>query len=212
MDESKQAHTAGKRDAPVQQKAYPNIAGTRRTREPPIGFEPMTPSLPWKCSTTELRRRILSLSGAGAEPTSEIEPEPSNRTWSGRRDSNPRPSAWKADALPTELLPQSISDSESRIGDGVSEPPEPGINVETLKPIWWTGEDSNLRRRMPLDLQSSPVGHFGTCPSLQGRPRQRRARQALPLKTQPVRSAPGKQEFNVKSRRRDSNPQPAHYK
>ena len=25
--------------------------------------------------------------------------------WSGKRDSNPRPSAWKADALPTELLP-----------------------------------------------------------------------------------------------------------
>ena len=25
--------------------------------------------------------------------------------WSGRRGSNPRPSAWKADALPTELLP-----------------------------------------------------------------------------------------------------------
>ena len=24
---------------------------------------------------------------------------------SGRRGSNPRPSAWKADALPTELLP-----------------------------------------------------------------------------------------------------------
>ena len=27
------------------------------------------------------------------------------REWSGRRVSNPRPSAWKADALPTELLP-----------------------------------------------------------------------------------------------------------
>src|SRR5688572_31288701 len=26
-------------------------------------------------------------------------------TWSGRRDSNSRPSAWKADALPTELHP-----------------------------------------------------------------------------------------------------------
>ena len=26
--------------------------------------------------------------------------------WSGKRDSNPRPSAWEADALPTELLPQ----------------------------------------------------------------------------------------------------------
>jgi hypothetical protein len=27
------------------------------------------------------------------------------REWSGKRGSNPRPSAWKADALPTELLP-----------------------------------------------------------------------------------------------------------
>ena len=27
------------------------------------------------------------------------------RIWSGKRDSNPRPSAWKADALPTELHP-----------------------------------------------------------------------------------------------------------
>jgi hypothetical protein len=27
---------------------------------------------------------------------------------SGRRGSNPRPSAWKADALPTELLPPKI--------------------------------------------------------------------------------------------------------
>ena len=25
--------------------------------------------------------------------------------WSGKRDSNPRPSAWEADALPTELFP-----------------------------------------------------------------------------------------------------------
>ena len=27
---------------------------------------------------------------------------------SGKRDSNPRPSAWEADALPTELLPQIV--------------------------------------------------------------------------------------------------------
>jgi hypothetical protein len=26
--------------------------------------------------------------------------------WSGKRDSNSRPSAWEADALPTELFPQ----------------------------------------------------------------------------------------------------------
>ena len=32
--------------------------------------------------------------------------EPKGRVeWSGRRDSDPRPSTWKADALPTELLP-----------------------------------------------------------------------------------------------------------
>src|SRR3972149_5244780 len=29
--------------------------------------------------------------------------------WSGKRDSNPRHSAWKADALPTELFPQIFS-------------------------------------------------------------------------------------------------------
>lgn len=31
------------------------------------------------------------------------------KTWSGRRDSNPQPSAWKADALPIELLPLTIN-------------------------------------------------------------------------------------------------------
>lgn len=35
---------------------------------------------------------------------------------SGRRGSNPRPSAWKADALSTELLPQ-------RVGSDGFEPP-----------------------------------------------------------------------------------------
>ena len=30
-------------------------------------------------------------------------------SWSGRRGSNPRPSAWEADALPTELLPHVCS-------------------------------------------------------------------------------------------------------
>ena len=46
-------------------------------------FELVTSSLPRKRSTPELHWR----------------------SWSGRRGSNPRPSAWKADALPTELLP-----------------------------------------------------------------------------------------------------------
>ncbi len=78
-----------------------------------MGIEPMTPSLPRKCSTPELHRQNQS----------------------GRRDSDSRPSAWKADALPTELLP-----------------------------LVWGEQDSNLRRRTSADLQSAPVGHFGISP------------------------------------------------
>ena len=52
------------------------------------GIEPVTSSLPRKRSTPELHRHF-KLSNKMSE----------------RRDSNSRPSAWKADALPTELLP-----------------------------------------------------------------------------------------------------------
>ena len=55
------------------------------------GIEPGTSSLPRMRSTPELQR-LKGLPGFDS-------------TSSGRRDSNPRPSAWKADALPTELLP-----------------------------------------------------------------------------------------------------------
>ena len=50
-----------------------------------------------------LRNRILRFTHAGR--TTKKGPQNVN-LWSGRRGSNPRPSAWKADALPTELLPQ----------------------------------------------------------------------------------------------------------
>ena len=55
---------------------------------------------------------------------------------SGRRGSNSRPSAWKADALSTELLPR----------------------------IKWAGTDSNRRRRKPTDLQSARFNHLPTYP------------------------------------------------
>ena len=48
-------------------------------------IELATSSLPRKCSTTELQQQ---------------------KKMSERRDSNPRPSAWKANALSTELLSQ----------------------------------------------------------------------------------------------------------
>ena len=57
---------------------------------------------------------------------------------SGRRGSNPRPSAWKANALSTELLPQFL----------------------------WAKMDSNHRSRKTADLQSAPFGHSGICPFL----------------------------------------------
>src|SRR5881396_196449 len=60
-------------------------------------------------------------------------------SWSGKRDSNPRPPAWKAGALPL---------SYSRLSQ------------------WWGGEDLNPRRRLPADLQSAPFGHLGTSPNL----------------------------------------------
>ena len=58
--------------------------------------------------------------------------------WSGRRGSNSRHSAWKADALPTELLPQ-------------------GRDL-------WAKMDSNHRSRKTTDLQSAPFGHSGIRP------------------------------------------------
>ena len=68
--------------------------------EPLARIELATPSLPRKCSTPELQRHILTFGPAS----------------SGRRDSNPPPKAWKAVALPNELLPQ--------VGRGGFEPPK----------------------------------------------------------------------------------------
>ncbi|GEM_PF-2873298 len=65
--------------------------------------------------------------------------------WSGKRDSNPRPRAWKARALPTELFP--LIDTPLM-----------------LRSAQWRGEDSNLRRHKPADLQSAPFGRSGTSP------------------------------------------------
>src|SRR6185436_18979237 len=88
----------------------PSLGLGRRTRkqvEPTTGIEPVTPSLPRTCSTTEPRGRNRTHRGGASLPF------PGGvglygaipGIWSGKRDSNPRPSAWKADALATELLP-----------------------------------------------------------------------------------------------------------
>ncbi len=68
----------------------------------------------------------------------------SKKKKSGRRGSNPRPSAWKANALSTELLPHS-SQSYHFV-------------------FLWAKMDSNHRSRKTADLQSAPFGHSGICP------------------------------------------------
>ena len=56
--------------------------------EPPAGFEPATPSLPWKCSTPELGWliRILPIKYKA-------------KIWSPREESNPQPTVYKTVAL-----------------------------------------------------------------------------------------------------------------
>ena len=90
-------------------------------------IELTTSSLPRKRSTPELHWRNLS----------------------GRRGSNPRPSAWKADALPTELLPLFKVKARSVVSG-----------------FLWEKMDSNHRRYKPADLQSAPFGHSGILPKI----------------------------------------------
>jgi hypothetical protein len=94
-----------------------------------IRIELMTPSLPRKCSTPELQR-----------------------PGSGRRVSNPLPTAWKAVALPNELLPRAGCGfgCASEVCVWIFEFPfsHPHFTCTlTLTPASWGEEDSNLRRR-----------------------------------------------------------------
>ena len=74
----------------------------------PRGFEPRF---------TDPKSAVLPLDEGAA-------PRPGQRKWSGRRDSNPRPSPWQGDALPTEPLPPARfrppiggAESQNRTGD-----------------------------------------------------------------------------------------------
>src|SRR5205814_6151095 len=61
----------------------------------PRGFEPRF---------TDPKSAVLPLDDGAANPPHEAS-RSGARKWSGRRDSNPRPSPWQGDALPTEPLP-----------------------------------------------------------------------------------------------------------
>ena len=87
-----------------------------------------TSSLPRMRSTTELKQHCLLLR-RGRSLLSE------------RRDSNPRPPAWKASALSTELLSRRVIFR--------------GVGADGFEPP----------KSKTADLQSAPFGHSGTHPS-----------------------------------------------
>jgi hypothetical protein len=86
----------------------------------------VTSSLPRRCSTAELRGLFFK----------------SPKKLSGKRESNPRPLAWKANALPIELFPQNDLQTKSY----------GGRRIRTSV------------GRSPADLQSAPFGHSGISP------------------------------------------------
>jgi hypothetical protein len=75
------------------------------------------------------------------------------QSWSGKRDSNPRPSAWKADALAAELFPLKSLPQLKMVEGGGFEPP----------------------KASPTDLQSVPFDRSGTPPRNSGDPSSRSA-------------------------------------
>ncbi len=70
----------------------------RFQHEPMTGIEPVASSLPRKRSAPELHRQDLS----------------------GKRDSNPPPTAWKAVALPDELFPPKCGGRRIRTSEGLA--------------------------------------------------------------------------------------------
>ena len=118
----------------------------RAIREPMTGFEPVTSSLPRKCSTTELHWQICLKSTSVQPRSSQLRAEDEAQT----RDPQ----------LGRLMLYQL---SYFRMAT-----PSPTIAM-IVKPrigrrLMWAQMDSNHRRRKPADLQSAPFGHSGIRP------------------------------------------------
>ena len=102
--------------------------------------------------------------------------------WSGRRDSNPRPTAWKAVTLPL---------SYSRLSCFRSRFPRPVIGGQ--------GRIRTSVARSAADLQSAAINHSATCPSSSG------------IESRPDPRPPRRPRTATWSRRWDLNPQPSDY-
>ncbi len=184
-------------------------------QEPLPGIEPGTPSLPWKCSTPELKRPVTTQ----PVPNNILPATPRTRQpfnapagagfralgpMSGRRGSNPRPSAWKADALPTELHPPGSSNGAAAIY----------VRCQTIRRrTCFSCGQGRIRTSEGVSHQIyslDPLTAWATRPCLPAPHRapckQGKIRQSVSAAARPA------QENWMKSWRRDSNPQPVDYK
>src|SRR5262245_8953246 len=129
-------------------------SGHRPCRRPGNEHVTYTPDESWSpCPGLNRRPRPYQgralpteLHGPVLQPSCPLAKRVRTNGWSGKRDSNPRPPAWKAGALPL---------SYSRV-------PYPASSRRPGR--WWGEEDLNPRRRPPADLQSAPFGHLGISP------------------------------------------------
>src|ERR1041384_490779 len=123
---------------------------------------------------TELRERHLGRSGGRAErgPTPDAHLPPFRlsafpTSSSGRRDSNPRPSAWKADALPTELHPRRTQRrNDAKFSVTALLPPHLAtLRLCVLASSHGGGRIRTFVGRSPADLQSAAISHSATPPT-----------------------------------------------
>ena len=117
------------------------------------GFEPATPSLEGSCSSQ------LSYSRSTWRFTISAVCLRSTRLY-GPTLHSPFVKRSAQPDLGSEPHPISIRDNDAACG-ATSDLP---CLVHRATTAWWRGEDSNLRRHEPADLQSAPFNHFGTSP------------------------------------------------
>ena len=84
--------------------------------------------------------------------------------WSGRRDSNPRHSAWKAEALPTELHPLIFGGGwGNRTPNSALQGPR--VPVSTNPPNSWSGRRDSNPRHLPWQGSALPTELHPHCSS-----------------------------------------------
>ena len=110
--------------------------------EPKTGFEPVTSSLPRKCSTTELH-------------------------WQNLKDLRAEDEAQTRDPQLGRLMLYQLSYFRLLVKVAIPSGIPSGISAFTkATSASWEKMDSNHRRYKPADLQSAPFGHSGILPYL----------------------------------------------